>query len=72
MAKQVIHGEDSRQAILRGVNQLADALSKVVHQLLSRDSITKMTEFVDANLGVINHLAVLREDQRFVNAEDEE
>jgi len=26
MAKQVIHGEDSRQAILRGVNQLADAV----------------------------------------------
>ena len=24
MAKQVIHGEDSRAAILRGVNQLAD------------------------------------------------
>jgi chaperonin GroEL len=27
MAKQVIHGEDSRQAILRGVNQLADAVA---------------------------------------------
>ena len=26
MAKQLIHGEDSRQAILRGVNQLADAV----------------------------------------------
>ena len=26
MAKQVIHGEDSRQAILRGINQLADAV----------------------------------------------
>ncbi|MBV9242774.1 MAG: chaperonin GroEL, partial [Acidobacteria bacterium] len=26
MAKQVIHGEDSRAAILRGVNQLADAV----------------------------------------------
>src|SRR5262245_23092603 len=26
MAKQVVHGEDSRQAILRGVNQLADAV----------------------------------------------
>src|SRR5438067_1568817 len=26
MAKQVIHGEQSRQAILRGVNQLADAV----------------------------------------------
>ncbi|MEP7274311.1 MAG: chaperonin GroEL [Acidobacteriota bacterium] len=26
MAKQVIHGEESRQAILRGVNQLADAV----------------------------------------------
>src|SRR5829696_8151508 len=27
MAKQVIHGENSRQAILRGVNQLADAVA---------------------------------------------
>ena len=27
MAKQVVHGEDSRQAILRGVNQLADAVA---------------------------------------------
>jgi chaperonin GroEL len=27
MAKQVIHGEESRQAILRGVNQLADAVA---------------------------------------------
>ncbi|MCS7079112.1 MAG: chaperonin GroEL [Chloracidobacterium sp.] len=26
MAKQIIHGEDSRQAILRGVNQLAEAV----------------------------------------------
>ncbi|MDI1242415.1 MAG: TCP-1/cpn60 chaperonin family protein, partial [bacterium] len=26
MAKQVVHGEDSRAAILRGVNQLADAV----------------------------------------------
>jgi len=26
MAKQIIYGEDSRQAILRGVNQLADAV----------------------------------------------
>src|SRR5947209_3084316 len=26
MAKQVVYGEDSRQAILRGVNQLADAV----------------------------------------------
>jgi chaperonin GroEL len=26
MAKQVIHGEESRGAILRGVNQLADAV----------------------------------------------
>jgi chaperonin GroEL len=26
MAKQVIHGEESRSAILRGVNQLADAV----------------------------------------------
>src|ERR1035437_8158885 len=26
MAKQIVHGEDSRQAILRGVNVLADAV----------------------------------------------
>src|SRR5438552_11491105 len=26
MAKQVVHGEDSRSAILRGINQLADAV----------------------------------------------
>ena len=26
MAKQILHGEDSRQAILRGVNMLADAV----------------------------------------------
>src|SRR5881396_4208356 len=26
MAKQIIHGEQSRQAILKGVNQLADAV----------------------------------------------
>src|SRR5206468_10885908 len=26
MAKQIVHGEDSRGAILRGVNQLADAV----------------------------------------------
>ena len=28
MAKQIVHGEDSRQAILRGVNVLADAVKK--------------------------------------------
>src|SRR2546428_11212968 len=27
MAKQFVHGEDSRQAILRGINQLADAVA---------------------------------------------
>ena len=27
MAKQVVHGKDSRQAILRGINQLADAVA---------------------------------------------
>jgi len=26
MAKQIVHGEESRQAILRGVNFLADAV----------------------------------------------
>ena len=26
MAKQIVHGEDSRAAMLRGVNQLADTV----------------------------------------------
>ena len=26
MAKQIIYGEHSRQAVLRGINQLADAV----------------------------------------------
>ena len=26
MAKEIVHGEQSRQALLRGVNQLADAV----------------------------------------------
>src|SRR3974390_1076341 len=30
MAKQILHGEDSRQAILRGVNTLADAVKATV------------------------------------------
>src|SRR5216683_2854194 len=29
MAKQIVHGEESRQAILRGVNLLADAVKTV-------------------------------------------
>jgi chaperonin GroEL len=29
MAKQIVHGEESRQAILRGVNLLADAIGHV-------------------------------------------
>ena len=39
MAKQVIHGEDSRAAILRGINQLADAV-KIT--LASRSTSTSM------------------------------
>ena len=30
MAKQILHGEDSRQAILRGVNILADAVKVTI------------------------------------------
>ena len=36
MAKQIVYGEQSRQAILRGVNQLADAV--------------KVTRWEDTNL----------------------
>src|SRR5881409_1498653 len=32
MAKQIVHGEDSRQAILRGVNMLADAVKITLGQ----------------------------------------
>jgi len=32
MAKQILHGEDSRQAILRGVNILADAVKATLGQ----------------------------------------
>ncbi|CAN5399912.1 chaperonin GroEL [soil metagenome] len=38
MAKQVVHGEDSRSAILRGVNQLADAV-KVTLGLKGRNVV---------------------------------
>jgi len=30
MAKQIVHGEQSRQAILRGVNILADAVKVIL------------------------------------------
>ena len=32
MAKQITYGEESRQAILRGVNQLADAVKQGVQE----------------------------------------
>ena len=32
MAKQIIHGEESRQAILRGVNLLADAVKVILRK----------------------------------------
>ena len=55
MAKQIVHGEDSRQSILRGVNVLADAVKvtlgpkgrnvviekKFGSPLITKDSITK-------------------------------
>ena len=31
MAKQILQGEDSRQAILRGVNILADTVKAIDH-----------------------------------------
>src|SRR6201990_3674904 len=50
MAKQILHGEDSRQAILRGVNTLADAVKAtlgpkgrnvVIEKKLGSPTITK-------------------------------
>src|SRR6266700_1589173 len=50
MAKQILHGEDSRQAILRGVNKLADAvkatlgpkgLNVVIEKKFGSPTITK-------------------------------
>src|SRR5581483_10456581 len=38
MAKQVVHGEDSRASILRGINQLADAV-KVTLGLKGRNVV---------------------------------
>ena len=37
MAKQVIHGEESRAAILRGVNELANAVKVSVKVMPSRN-----------------------------------
>ena len=58
MAKQILHGEDSRQAILRGVNILADAVKvtlgpkgrnvvlqrKVGSPLVTKDGVTVAKE----------------------------
>src|SRR5437660_7774921 len=58
MAKQIVHGEDSRQAILRGVNMLADAVKitlgpkgrnvvldkKFGSPLITRDGVTVAKE----------------------------
>jgi chaperonin GroEL len=46
MAKQVVHGEDSRAAILRGVNQLADAVKVTLgpkgrNVLLTKNSVRR-------------------------------
>ena len=38
MAKQIVYGENSRQAILRGVNHLADNMSEVVRRVKSAAS----------------------------------
>ena len=35
MAKDIIHGEQARQAILRGVNQLADAVKITLGDAMS-------------------------------------
>ena len=40
MAKQIVHGEESRQAILRGVNLLADAV-KVTPGLMVTSLFTR-------------------------------
>ena len=39
MAKQIIYGEQSRQAILRGVNQLADAVKVTPLDVKEGDTI---------------------------------
>src|ERR1700675_4064651 len=58
MAKQIVHGEESRQAILRGVNLLADAVkitlgpkgrnvaldNKFGSALITKDGVTVPTE----------------------------
>src|SRR6267142_166068 len=41
MAKQIVHGEESRAAILRGVNQLADAVKITLGPTYGSPTITK-------------------------------
>ena len=36
MAKQIIYGEHSRQAVLRGINQLADAVKVTLDRKSTR------------------------------------
>ena len=48
MAKQIVHGEDSRQAILRGVNILANAVKITTEALIAE---TPGQEHADAMPG---------------------
>src|ERR1039457_2543596 len=62
MAKQIVHGEESRQAILRGVNVLADAVkvtlgpkgrNVVIEKKFGSPLIAKESELTDTreNMG---------------------
>src|ERR1700733_1608876 len=64
MAKQVIHGEDSRSAMLRGVNQLADAVkitlgprgrNVVIDKKFGSPTITKDGVTVAKEIDLANH-----------------
>ena len=38
MAKQIVYGDQARQAVLRGINQLADAVNgRVITQILAKN-----------------------------------
>jgi len=44
MAKQIVYGEQSRQAILRGVNQLADAVKVTLARKAATSSSTRSSD----------------------------
>src|SRR5262247_1536661 len=65
MAKQIVHGEESRQAILRGVNVLADAVkvtlgpkgrNVVINKKFGSPSITKDGVTVAKEIELADHL----------------